>query len=160
MPCREAMIKRSEVACVKADQTVEDILLRMEDLNLRALPVVTEEDVLVGMFSTRALLKHLLPASVTMQDGLRRLDFVVGSSPSISERLSAIKHKTVHDVMDPNPVVVHPDMSMWEVIRELVEHGNPLPVVDQASGKLVGLVSDQSTIELMNKAVQGEAVGE
>ncbi len=152
MSCNAAMIELKDVVIAKSDLTVGEIVSLLEENNLRAVPVVDDNNKLLGMFSTRILLRNLLPASVTMQDGLQRLNFVIGAAPSLARLLSKINKDLILDHIDPNPVVLHLDTPMWEIIRLLTEHGSPLPVVNKADGTLEGLISDQSILGLLNKS--------
>lgn len=154
MPCHGAIIDLKDVVTIKPDITIEDAMKLLNKKKLRAFPVIDDENKLVGMFSTRILLRHLLPVSVTMQDGLQRLDFILGAAPSIGKRLAKIKKEKVADYVHKNPVVLYEDTAMWEAVRLLTEYRSPMPVVDRETGKLTGLISDQSMLELLSKPIE------
>ena len=85
MPCRNAMI--TDVISCKPDDTVEHVMSIMEENRIRHVPVIDENNVLLGMFGYSHLLNELLPVSVKMEDGLQRINFVIGASPGVAKRL-------------------------------------------------------------------------
>ncbi|MEC7703604.1 MAG: CBS domain-containing protein, partial [Pseudomonadota bacterium] len=72
MPCRNAMI--TDVISCRPNDTVKDVMAVMEENKIRHVPVIDENNVLIGMFGYSHLLKDLLPVSVKMEDGLQRLN--------------------------------------------------------------------------------------
>lgn len=147
MPCEDSMI--TKVISVKGSMTVNEALGLFEKENIRCAPVVDDENKLIGMFSRGIILKHLLPVSVTMEDGLNRLDFVIGAAPAIARKLRKLRKQKVSEIMRTDVVVLHPKTHAWEAIRLLEKYGSPLAVVDEENGKLVGLMSEHSVIEEM-----------
>lgn len=153
MSCSTAMIAMDHVVTAKSDMRVSDIAHMLENKKLRAVPVLDEKNVLLGMFSTRVLLRNILPTSVTMEHGLQHLGFGHGGEGSLAKALVDVMDDPIIDHIDQEPVVLHSDTAMWEIVRLLVEHGSPLAVVERDTNKLVGLVSDQSILESLNKSV-------
>lgn len=151
MPCNDAMI--ADVITVKPDQTVGDAMEIFDHDHIRAVPVIDDQGTLVGLFSLNVILTNLLPVSVTMEDGLQRLDFVVGAGPGIAKRLRKLKDRKIAEVMKTDCVVTHPDMALWEAIRLMSKHGSPIPVVAEKTGKLEGIISGQSLLEAMEKTL-------
>lgn len=149
MPFSDAFI--TTVVSVHPDKTVKEALSILQQHNLRKLPVVDDSQRLVGMFGTSTILKKLLPVAATMEDGLQRLDFVLGTAPGSAKRLRKIMPDPVSTVMDDKVAVAYPNTPAWEGIRLLVKYGSPLPVVEPKTGKLVGIVSDQSTIKTLEQ---------
>lgn len=152
MSCKDAMI--STVVTVSPEITVAEALDILRKNSIRVVPVVEDGNVLVGMFGSRDILQELLPVSVTMEDGLERIDFVIGASPGVAKRLVAIKHEKVAVIMRRDQVKVEPETSLWEGTRLLVKHGSPLPVVDPETGKLLGIISEQSAIEGLERSLE------
>ena len=75
----------------------------------------------------------------------------IGVSPGVAKRLEKVQDQVVADVMQTDCVVAHPDTPTWELIRLMIRHGSPIPVVEDETGKLEGLVSSQSMLkELQN----------
>ncbi len=152
MSCDTAMI--TEVITAKEDETVEEALNRLNKHSLRCLPVVNNDGALMGLLSLNKVLESLLPVAVTMPDGLQRLNFVVGASPGIAKRLNKIRAKKVSEVMNEDMYVVHPTTPTWEAIRLMVKYGSPIPVVEKETGKLCGLISEQSSIKDLDGVIE------
>ena len=158
MPCETATL--TEVFTVTPDMKVEDALAYIHEKNVRAMPVI-EDGKLVGMFSLEALMKSLLPVSVTMEEGLQKLGFVIGAGPGIAKRLKKVKLQTVADMMQKDVIVVHPSTATWEAIRLMVKYGSPIPVIEEESGNFIGIISEQSAMtDLENLLEEMEAEGQ
>ncbi|MAH04759.1 MAG: hypothetical protein CL561_04300 [Alphaproteobacteria bacterium] len=142
MPCRNAMI--TDVIFCRPNDTVKDVMAVMEENKIRHVPVIDENNVLIGMFGYSHLLKDLLPVSVKMEDGLQRLNFVIGASPGVAKRMRKIFPNPVSQHCFKDVVVVSPDTPTWEATRLIVKYGSPLPVLEENTGKFVGLISEQS----------------
>jgi len=150
MACKHAII--SEVTSFKPGMKIAEAMESLEEHHIRTAPVIDENGKLLGMFGYHTLLMGLLPVSVTMEDGLQRLDFVIGAAPTIARKLKKIKDKTIETAMDEKPYVVHPLMPIWEAIRILVKHGSPIPVVEEKTGTFIGLITEQSALAEMEKS--------
>jgi predicted transcriptional regulator len=142
MPCRNAMI--TDVVLCRPDDSVEKVMGIMEEASVRHVPIIDYDNVLIGMFGYNHLLKELLPVAVTMEEGLQRLNFVIGASPGVAKRLRKIYPSPVKDHLFKEVVVVSPDTPTWEATRLIVKYGSPLPVLEENTGKFVGLISEQS----------------
>lgn len=149
MPCIEAMIKK--VFTVNPDMTVGDVMKYLSENHIRAVPIIDGDKKLMGIFGLHKLVRDLLPGSAQVEDGLQRLDFVVGASPLIAERLAEIKKDPVSDHMATNIVVAYPDTPTMEGIRLIVKYGSPLPIIEKDSGVLMGIISEQSALERLNR---------
>ncbi len=159
MPCETAIL--TNVYTVKPDMSVEDALTYIHEKNVRAMPVIDDSGNLVGMFSLEALLKSLLPVSVTMDEGLQKLGFVVGAGPGIAKRLKKVQVQNVVDVMLKDIIVAHPSTALWEAIRLMVKYGSPIPVVEENSAKFIGIISEQSAMTDLEQTLKDmEASGD
>lgn len=152
MSCEEAMI--TKVVSLGPDQTVEEALAILKKNNIRAAPVLGGDGRLMGLFSFHHLLTNLLPVSVTMDDGLQNLDFVIGAAPGVSKRLRKLKPQKVGDIMDRKVIVLHPHTPIWEGIRLLVKYGSPLPVINEEDGVFLGIVTEQSAVQELEKSIE------
>ncbi len=152
MPCENAMI--TEVVTATADMTVEEVIKLMHDHNIRMVPVLEKDGTLMGVFGNRHLMKNLLPVSVTMEDGLQRLDFIAGATPGVAKRLRKLKPQKVGTLVEKEIMVVRPDTSTWEGVRLIAKYGMPLPVVEKNSGKFLGIISEQSLIDELQRIIE------
>lgn len=150
-PCSDAMIK--EVLTLKPDQTVAEAMDIYKEAGIRSLPVVDDKGKLVGLMGLRHVLLNLLPKSVTMEDGVRRLDFIMDAAPGIAKRYRKSLPLKVEELMDKNPTVVERDTSMWEAVRVMALHGSPLPIIDD-KGIFVGMISRQTLLEELKNLLE------
>ena len=152
-PCSDAVIQN--ILTIKPEQTVKEAMDTFKREDIRSLPVVDENGKLLGLFGLRHVLLKLLPASVTMEDGVQRLDFLMGAAPGIAKRLKKTLPLKVEDVMDKNPMVLEADTSTWEAVRIMALHGSPISIVDPKTGDFVGMISRQTLLNelesLMNE---------
>ena len=152
-PCSDAMIK--DILTIKPNQTVKEALDIFKKEDIRSLPVVDDNGKLVGLFGLRHVLLKLLPTSVTMDDGVQRLDFLMGAAPGIAKRLKKTFPMTVEEVMDKNPMVLEADTATWEALRVMALHGSPISIIELKTGDFVGMISRQTLLgeleDLMNE---------
>ncbi|MCA9654513.1 MAG: CBS domain-containing protein [Myxococcales bacterium] len=111
---------------IKPVDSVRTALLRMEDQEIRHLPVV-EGKQLIGMVSDRDLREYRLPV-------MEELD-----NPEYADDLL---ETPVSEVMNANLVTLDPGESLKTAIDLMLEYGvGALPVVDRRGDELVGIVS-------------------
>jgi len=134
------------IITVKPHITVKQALEIFEINGIRNLPVVDDNGKLLGIFGLKNVFKRLLPASVTMEDGLKRLDFVIGAAPGIAKRLKKLYPLSIEEVMEKNPIVLHPDTATWEALRVMAVNGSPICIVNEHTGVFVGMISYQSML--------------
>jgi len=151
-PCKEAMVEK--VISIDPENTVKQAIELFEINNIRSLPVVDKDNNLLGVFGLRHLLTALLPKSVTMQDGLNRLDFVVGGAPAVAKKLKKAYDIPVKELMETNPAVLHPETSSMEAVRVIAMHGSPACIIDSGTGKFVGMITRQTLLKDMNDLVE------
>lgn len=113
---------------------------------------------------------HERAALVTLRDTLRAADFrslcVIGDHGrltgivSLSDLQAAYERQqdgdvlTVGDICTRTPVVAHPDDVLWTAIRKLSAHDiGRLPVVDQRTGDLLGMLSRSAIMRAYNVAI-------
>jgi CBS-domain-containing membrane protein len=48
-------------------------------------------------------------------------------------------------------VSVYPETPVWEAVNLIVQHGAPVMVEDQESGCLLGLISEQSLLDELQR---------
>jgi len=145
------MIK--DVITIRPDNTVEEAIVIFENAGIRSLPVVNDKGKLVGLFGLRHVLLNLLPKSVTMDDGVRRLDFILDAAPGIAKRLKKTLPLKVEEIMDKNPTALERDTSMWEAVRVMALHGSPLSIIDPKTGDFVGMISRQTLLKDLHRMV-------
>jgi CBS-domain-containing membrane protein len=109
----------------------------------RSLPVVDDKGRFKGMLTVNCLLYLCLPNAATMERGLTSLSFVQSSLDELRERLKENMEKPVTLCLKKKEdvAVVHPDTPIVETLLALYHAKANLPVVEENSGRLVGMIS-------------------
>lgn len=111
---------------IKPTDTVREALARMEDQEIRHLPVVDGKR-LTGMVSDRDLREYRLPVMEEIQN---------------PEYADDLLDTPVADVMNTDLVTLDPAESVKTAIDLMLEYGvGALPVVDKDQDELVGILS-------------------
>lgn len=142
MPCYEAILKNPII--VSPTQTVSDVMKLLDQHKVSAAPVVDKSGVLLGIFSTKVLLKSLLPVSVAMADGVQ-LGVKISAAPGVAKRLAHVMPLPVTDLMDRKITTVAPDAPLWEGVDLLTRLGGSLLVVDEHM-KFLGMITYASLL--------------
>ncbi|MEM7448698.1 MAG: CBS domain-containing protein [Myxococcota bacterium] len=112
--------------CVEGSASLGEAVDLFMEVPFRHLPV-TEEGALVGMLSDRDV-RSLIAPRVVDQEALASL--------------KARYEQRVSQIMAPDPVTTHPEEDLSTAISMMLEHRvGALPVVDSASGDLLGILS-------------------
>ena len=131
-------IMTDEVITIRATQTVADALDVFSERRVRHLPVLGDAGQLVGMLSDR---------DVRSLDVTRPLD--ERSLQRLHERLRA----SVSSAMQGDVATVGPDTELRELIDTMLEAGvGALPVVDEDTDSLVGIVSYVDVLRAVSSA--------
>lgn len=121
-----------KIVAVHEDDTIARLLEIMQELRIRHLPVVGEDDRLVGMVTQRDLL-HASSSFLSDRE---------------SDRNQLIGTAKVGVVMQHEMITASPDDHLAEAGRTLLEAKlGCIPVVE-ADGKLVGLLTEADFIRL------------
>jgi acetoin utilization protein AcuB len=100
---------------VRADADFQHALKLMQDRKMRRLPVVDEQDRLVGIVVER--------------------DLLIAATRYLQSRVE------VSDIMTPDPITAAPDTTLQEVAHTMLTRKiGGLPVLDD--GKLVGIITE------------------
>lgn len=133
-----------DVITVKPSTTLPEAHQIMMDEEIRRLPVVDDNGILVGI--------------ITLGD-------VRGAQPSPATSLSIwelnylLSSLTVEKIMTPQPMTIEPEATIGAAARTMLEHRvSGLPVVS-ADGKLAGIIteSDIFSMVVIHEWSEGEA---
>ena len=161
MTVRRGMIDAPFTA--KPDQTIGDVISLFSEKHVRAVPVVNDDGILLGLISLRMILKNVLPLAATIDYGIDNLDFLSDTTEGAAKKLKKILPRPVSDFMDENCECVDADTSKWEAIRVMVKSNTILPVIDKKTRKLLGIMSAQSTLQALKETmadIEAEKSGE
>ena len=129
-------IMQHDVACVRPETHLEEVVRLLQRRSVRHLPVLDHED-LVGIISDRDL-KSVLPSRVTK--------LAATATPADLHGLTA------GDIMTKRVITVEPMVSVEDAARLLVEERiGALPVMD--GGALVGIVTETDVLLLFVRAM-------
>ena len=117
-----------------------DLLFRHR---IKNLPVVDANGIYRGLFGIHTLIRQLLPRAATLDEGagLTDLGFVHDTLDNLRDRLAGRMHEPVLQFADRTVQPVAPDASLMETLLRLHRQRAILPVVDPASGRLLGIVT-------------------
>ena len=127
---------------VRASDPVGDALDALQSLEVRHLPVVDDENNLVGMLSDRDL--GSLMRVFTEGEGGQRL-------------IVPLARQLVSDLMSADVLTVNPDADVVEVIEMMLEQRvGAVPVVD-GEGGIVGIISYVDVLRSVAEELQADA---
>jgi len=131
-------LMQTEVATLKAGDTLglaDDI---MQLGRIRHLPVVSADNKIVGIISQRDLFRAAISSVLHMRKATER------------DWLAKIP---VHDVMTAHVISVGPDCTVREAIEIMIKKRiGCLPVTD--NGVLIGLVSENDFLRLLDRVLE------
>jgi CBS-domain-containing membrane protein len=141
-----AEIFNREFEALADSDTVADAARRMLDHRVSDLPVVDRSGRLVGMLKLDRLLAGLLPQAALLGYGVPDLSFVADDFEALRRKAKRLGSGVVRDFMVKPDPVVHPDTAPVEIVLHLYRGANNLPVVERATGRLVGMVSARDVL--------------
>jgi|SRR5882724_940228 len=144
---RVADVMNPHVMQVRPESSLKELVGLLIGRDYRAVPVVDEDDRLVGIITN---------SDLVVRGGLAmRLELLsTASRDTIQHELEALttNGRTAADVMTRDVITAQPDMSVLEAARRMAQQRlKRLPVVD-ASGYLLGIVS---RVDLLRTVAQG-----
>lgn len=133
------------VMSILADATVFEAAELLVSARVSAMPVVDEQDQLVGILSEADLMRRAEIGTAPHHGWLQRLL----SDDATKARDYVHSHsQRVRDVMTRNVVTVDADAKLGEVAEEMLKHNvKRLPVVEE--GRVVGIVSRADLLQAL-----------
>jgi CBS-domain-containing membrane protein len=107
----------------------------------RNLPVIDAEGRYLGIFGVNCLLRLVLPKAAVMEQGLKEISFIHETLADLHERLREVENKPISCCMNTDVTTVPPDKPLVETLLILYRTKISIPVVDPATGKLLGMIS-------------------
>ncbi len=151
MKVKEVMIK--DVTSLKPEDSAQAALGLLFKMKISGLPVVGRDGKLVGMFTEKGILRHILPSYVEKVG-----KFIYEENPkSTRKKFAALSSMKVSDIMRTEVVTTTEDVTLCEVARlMLTQRARRVPVVDKA-GKVIGIIARCDILKAMAKEAQGAA---
>lgn len=151
MPCKDALITKTVL--LKPDQTVEQALQILKKASVTFAPVLEEDGTLVGLFSISRLLENTLPVSVAIGAGGAGnvMNITIPSAPGMVKRLQKYRLSKISEMMQRPSQAVHQNTPLDVAVRYVREMGEPAAVVDPDTGIFVGIVTENSILDALEK---------
>lgn len=131
--------------CLKPDASMLDALRIMLEKQINHAPICAADGVFLGLISTSAILRSLIPASAKADGGLSSLKFVGDGMGLLTAHLRNLERLKVVEFAKKDIPVLHEDSPIMEAAQQLAQSTAPLPVVDK-DGKLLGVVSRRALL--------------
>jgi len=123
---RVADIMQTQVRTIHLDQMVSEAIAIMADSHVSGLPVVDENERVVGVISTSDILQ-------------------AEAESAGSDRRALIDDTPVRDLMTPRPLMVAPSASIREVAQQML-YGEVHRLFVEEDGRMVGIVSQTDLV--------------
>ncbi len=134
MKVREIMTK--DLTSCEKDVSVRELIFILDSAGIPNIPIVDEEEKVIGYISEKDLIKAALPGYFEM---LHTASFIPDLN-QISKKLAQIADDPVEKYMQHNAIVVTEDDDDLQAADLIIRKGTKsLPVVD-SEGRLVGKV--------------------
>ena len=147
MPTRKIQtIMTKEVITADPNNTLKEILTKLSEKSISGMPVVDDDNKILGIISEKDILKLLKTKS-------RTLSLVFPSSHALGmtfeesfdhrelkEALKEIQNLQINQIMNKDVITVKPSNTIAEAANIMVQHNiNRLPVVKK--DKLIGIIT-------------------
>lgn len=141
MKIKEVMCR--EVKSLSPEISVKEAWQLLSQMEISGLPVVDSAGKLLGMFTEKDILQHILPSYLTKVGR-----FVYEENPKgIKKKISELEKIKVKEIMRREVVTVDEDTALCEVARiMLTQKVRRIPVVNKEK-KVVGMVARQDVLK-------------
>jgi len=140
-------IMSKDVVSVKPDENAKDVLALLSKMQISGLPVINEQNKLVGMFTEKEVLAAILPSYVE-----RVGRFMYHENPkAIKYKVSQLSNAKVKNIMRREVATIAEDATLCEVARVmLTQKIRRLPVLNKEN-KVIGIVAREDVIKGFSK---------
>lgn len=146
MPIKEAML--TSIHTLKPDDDVGTAITLMLQTRINSLPVVDNDNRLIGVLGVDQIIHHVLPVGVSLDAELNYLEFLHGATAWMVKRLHKTAARKVQDIMVAHALVTHPESPIPEGLRLLLHSRGSIPVINDQH-KICGVVSLWSVLEML-----------
>jgi CBS domain-containing protein len=134
-------------AVIKQSESVAKAMRMLLDDRLLGLPVVGGDNRYLGMFLRSRLVAMLLPTIVQVEERLPEvarlieIGFMTDTLDDAHDRFARVANDPVDKYLQTDTPILRLDTPVMNAVLYLYRTRSYLPVVDEASGKLLGVVS-------------------
>lgn len=107
----------------------------------RNLAVVDDDGCYMGIFGVNCLLRLVLPKAAIMENGLENVAFIRESLHDLHERLREVENEPITLCMNTEVLTISPDTPVIETLLLLHNTKTSIPVVEDGTCKLLGMIS-------------------
>ncbi len=128
-------VMSTSLKTVNPDTPMSEVVSMMCLYRLSGIPVVEDDNKLVGFVSERDVMDPMFPKLEDMMDGMSTVDMTAAL-----EKYSDVVALTVSDLMTPSVITVGPDMEVLKAAARMV--GNKFRRIPVSVGdRLIGMLS-------------------
>jgi CBS-domain-containing membrane protein len=138
---------------IRQDESVADATAKLVSHHVINLPVVDSDDRYVGMFGLYDLLSLVIPRVALAGDLMSNLRFISDDPEELRRKYQDVRDRRVSEVANRNSPTLDPDSPQVEAIRLFCRNHISLPVIDDVSGRVLGIVSCWDAIRAIAGAV-------
>jgi CBS domain-containing protein len=148
MKIKEVMTR--EIKSLSPDTNAIEALKLLEKTQISGLPVIDKDGKLVGMFTEKDILEHILPSYIHKVGR-----FVYEENPKATKKkFSELSKMKVAQLMRKEVISVSEDTALCEVARiMLTQKARRIPVVDK-SGKVIGIIARCDVLKAFEREAQ------
>ena len=122
----------------------------MQEMQISGLPVIDAQNNLVGMFTEKDILSHILPSYI---ENVGRFVYQENSK-TIKRKFGELSKIKVSQLMRKDIITTTEDTALCEAARVmLTQKARRIPVVDK-SGKVVGIVARGDILRALEKETE------
>jgi len=139
----------NDVITCTQDQTVSDAAALMEEKNISAVPVVDNDNKLVGMVTESDFVGKETEVSHALAS-IKQLFGQTFNLGSIEEIYKKVKNKPLSEVMSTEVLTITPDTTLNKVVNLMIEKNlKRFPVVKDE--EIVGIITRKNLLYAFNK---------
>ncbi|GGA62091.1 CBS domain-containing protein [Ornithinibacillus halotolerans] len=129
-----------DVISVKEQTTVKELLELLVEKKIGGVPVVNEDNTLVGVISDGDVIRYLKPNSRAVFDMFAII--MVNEQENLLEKLSYTLSKSVSNMMKTRDIItLHPDNKLEDAFSIFAKyHFKKIPITDE-NKRVVGVIS-------------------
>jgi CBS domain-containing protein len=140
-PMTVRSIMTADPVTLRADDTVGTATDLLIGKRFILLPVIDADRCYLGEFDVWDLLRLLLPKAATLDDLVPDLRFIADDLPGLQAKFAALRSVPVGPLARTNLPHLDPEMPVTEALLQFYRNRSSLPVVDRATGRLMGVLS-------------------
>lgn len=142
----------TDVISIQKETKIKDLLKTFVEHKIGGVPVVDDDNRLIGMISDGDIIRHLQPDGRTIYDAFSMV--FIRENVGLKQKVEASIEQHSAEIMKKNIYTVRPDDEIEEALSILSRYQfKKIPVTDD-SGRVVGVISRGDIIRsVYNKAI-------